>query len=307
MITENAASAIAVPAGNTYQSLRVSKMSRQNSSASSAPATTSFLSTLENDTTCIERFLKVRDLQAEQFTTSWLIKANTLFHIRCFILAYISCVLVGNWVLFTEGAKYVFYFTRLNYMAQFVYFLNAVANSATYTKTPGHYVERHRGRLRKWYKLFTWVLYETQATFHIVVPLMYWLFLSDFFFQYNPAEKWIDLSVHGLDFVFLYVDVVLNRMEFIFSHAVFVIFFALIYILWMWFGHFVIWKAQDWWPYDIFDWSEEGVYYYYIGTGFGVFLLYCSLWGLHKAKGRLRNRTGEVLFTEDNEVKGLLW
>jgi hypothetical protein len=52
-----------------------------------------------------------------------------------------------------------------------------------------------------------------EATYHLVVPLIYWGLLADNAPKPNedPFGFWIDVSVHGLEAGFILGDVFLNR------------------------------------------------------------------------------------------------
>jgi hypothetical protein len=76
-------------------------------------------------------------------------------------------------------------------------------------------------------------LYEAIVTFHIVVPLVFWALLAKDVMKNDssPFHWWKEVTVHGLDFVIVYLEVFLGRMIMCWSRMYFVILLVLAYLL----------------------------------------------------------------------------
>ncbi len=87
------------------------------------------------------------------------------------------------------------------------------------------------------WKLAYWLLYECMTTYHLVVPLVFWVLLSRPLIQSgSPLRWWTSFSLHALDLVFVYAEVFLNRarMSMRWTHCAAVLGVVVLYVFWAW-------------------------------------------------------------------------
>jgi hypothetical protein len=78
----------------------------------------------------------------------------------------------------------------------------------------------------------TYILFEVGFSFAIVVAILYWTVeYPGNFADANEAEKIVSAHVHGVTFVWMLLDLFLNRITFIYTHVVFVAIFAVLYFI----------------------------------------------------------------------------
>jgi hypothetical protein len=66
-----------------------------------------------------------------------------------------------------------------------------------------------------------WILYETLVNFHVVIPVVYWVFLSSSFISNpSPIGYWLNLFQHAFDGGFLLFEILLNRHPFVIGHLI---------------------------------------------------------------------------------------
>lgn len=181
--------------------------------------------------------MRWEEFDAERFVTGYYVKPLTLLAVRLFFVTYMSAV------IFTQAFKYHFgngnsfkYFTWLCYFSLYFYFIAASVHTAAHVLKgrPVLLLRQHRYLNR----LF-WVVYELEMTFHVLVPAIYWLLLSaDAPNPHtDPVGFWINCSVHGFEFIFMVVEVALNRNLFMPSHVVFMFIAAWAYCGYAWVWH----------------------------------------------------------------------
>jgi hypothetical protein len=70
------------------------------------------------------------------------------------------------------------------------------------------------------------------------VPLVYWTLLGkNYSFATDSAlGGWLNISVHGLDLVIIFIDFVFNRVIYVWGHLIIAIVLVLLYVLWSWIG-----------------------------------------------------------------------
>ncbi len=96
--------------------------------------------------------------------------------------------------------------------------------------------------LEKQPRLFNYIFqvhFESLVTYHIVVPVVYWALLSSNFLSssHDSQDYFRAISVHGLDFVLIYIDFALNKIPIFAKHVIFVIGIMLLYVFYTWILH----------------------------------------------------------------------
>ncbi|KAJ1979273.1 hypothetical protein H4R34_002889 [Dimargaris verticillata] len=75
-------------------------------------------------------------------------------------------------------------------------------------------------------------MYECVATFHVFVPLMYWIVLSRGFRSETPLISYCGIAPHSLNLVVVIIEEVLNRHHLHPSHAIVPLAVLLLYLAW---------------------------------------------------------------------------
>ncbi|RKP34846.1 hypothetical protein BJ085DRAFT_34343 [Dimargaris cristalligena] len=158
----------------------------------------------------------------ERWVTSNLVSPRTLLLVRVLILLFSLATTVCLFVY--EGYTFFYYFTDWSFLGLTLYFIMAVTISAVYC-WHGESVSA----LDRWLpkprplRLAYWIWYESFATFHLLVPIIYWAALSRGFKTDTPLITYCSLAPHSLDLVILIIEQTLNRMRFYPSHVVFIV------------------------------------------------------------------------------------
>jgi len=165
--------------------------------------------------------------------------------------------------------------------------------------------------LPTWFLAPAVINYQIQLTAHVIVPIIYWIFLSDELDnQGTPAAYWSSISKHGGDFVMIFIDFILNQIPVLPSHSIFMLALVWLYIFCIvscplslsFFLSFsflrsrpknqskpnqtkrkvamVVYAARDMWIYPFLDYTSSLVAVYYIGFTLAAFLLHLMWWGL---------------------------
>lgn len=79
----------------------------------------------------------------------------------------------------------------------------------------------------------------TLTVFHIVVPIVYWALLSSSFLASNPdpTQWWTDVSLHGIEFALIYVDMIFNKLQVFVTSPIIVAALILSYMFLTWIVH----------------------------------------------------------------------
>ena len=84
------------------------------------------------------------------------------------------------------------------------------------------------------------VLYHTVIHFHIIVPLVYWLFLADDLSSKTPAITWWrTVSMHAGDGVFMFAELWLNKQILYWSYLSITMIMLLLFMFESWIDHAV--------------------------------------------------------------------
>mmetsp|Transcript_3462 Transcript_3462/g.10065 ORF Transcript_3462/g.10065 Transcript_3462/m.10065 type:complete len:329 (-) Transcript_3462:574-1560(-) len=92
------------------------------------------------------------------------------------------------------------------------------------------------------------LLAATSATSSLLVPVIYWAALSD-----GSSTNISNLMKHGLNNVMVLGEVLLSRIPFVSYHFQVSLIYGTLYLIFMW----AIWlPVENYWVYDVFDWSS---------------------------------------------------
>ncbi|KAK3836295.1 MAG: hypothetical protein J3R72DRAFT_203094 [Linnemannia gamsii] len=143
-------------------------------------------------------------------------------------------------------------------------------------------------------------LYHTICTFHVIIPILYWGYLSysgearmmAVDIQLEP--KWRNYSFHGGDLILMLIEISINAMPFIPSHFLVVLGICLLYL-----GEaHVVYKVDGFWLYPFLDTNVGPIWMaIYLGVGFMIASAFASMYFLHRWRNWVitRRAAGKVL------------
>ncbi|KAJ1644035.1 hypothetical protein IWQ61_010463, partial [Dispira simplex] len=187
--------------------------------------------------------------QPDRWVTSNLVAPRTLWLVRLFLLIFAIANLVV--LLVYEKYEFFFYLTDWGFLGLTLYYLGAFAMSTNYCWTIKKYPTSLEYPVNYWgyrvhwgWQWFYWIWYESVATFHILIPLVYWPFLSMGFQSSTPLSTYCSIAPHAFTVIMLAIEEVLNRHRLQLSHVVFVLcilllYLVLTYIIFAIHGHYV--------------------------------------------------------------------
>ncbi|RIB20481.1 hypothetical protein C2G38_2179163 [Gigaspora rosea] len=217
---------------------------------------------------------------------SWFVSSRTLKIYRLVVAIYSWIIVIGQ--LLDYGLRehslapygiqnnlecYLCYFTNLSYIGQTIYFTAALLYSIRSNSLE---------KFSKLHNFLFWILYHTVVHYHFFIVVVYWSLLSSSFIQANNPWYiwWLNVSVHGIEFVTMLIELFLNRQimkkSFIFITIPIIILFML--------ETFFIYDTHRFWVYNFLNWysgSPEDVTLRYIG--FTIFFIACYfvVYGFH--------------------------
>ncbi|CEP09458.1 hypothetical protein [Parasitella parasitica] len=95
-------------------------------------------------------------------------------------------------------------------------------------------------------------LYSTVITFNIVTPVVYWAILAKGMAATNTVGTWLNVSVHGVSFFLMIIDVLLNRMKISVRMVIFPLVTMICYMLFA----FIVYAVQGIWIYPFLNWQQ---------------------------------------------------
>ncbi|CAG8473359.1 21220_t:CDS:2 [Dentiscutata erythropus] len=228
---------------------------------------------------------------------SWFVSPKILKIFRLVVAIYSWIILIGELLDYAlrehflaqygfenDAECFLCYFTILSYIGQTVYF-----TAAAFYSIRSNSLEK----FSKLHNFLFWILYHTVVHYHVLIVFVYWTLLSSTFIQENNPWYiwWLSVSVHGLEFVTMLIELFLNRQVMKISFIFITIFIQVLYML----ETFLIYYTHGFWIYDFLDWhsgSPAAVSLRYIG--FLIFFIVCFflVYGLHTLRdyiGRKHN------------------
>lgn len=238
--------------------------------------------------TNVAYWLQYDRLPADAMVTSHSFQPSTLLIYRLVAAVYCAAVLLVDLFGKTHKTplKWPFYLTHLSLLALTLYFWVMSWKTYVFRRDPTRYRSRHVScqRTRTW-RSVAWVAYSTVCCWHILVPIIYWSFLSGR--QLAPLQRWVDISVHGVTSVLLCIDVAMTCVPIPFRHGAFVAVFGVVYIGWMLLATmlFVDDKGRPLYVYKIFRPGKDLTFIgLYAATTVLYFASFFSVWWIHRWK-----------------------
>ncbi|KAF9148679.1 hypothetical protein BG015_009564 [Linnemannia schmuckeri] len=247
--------------------------------------------------------------------STWL-WTGALFLIRCMMFLYAASVLLAD-IILTERPRYEFcYLTQLSYLGLTSYLgtvswhtlsewrrergLRATKTSSSYSSTGD---DKEAGAVavedmmaartttierQHWFLTdMNFFLYHTICTFHVIVPLLFWGYLSvqgearTMAVEMSVNSLWRNYSFHGGDLILVLLEISINSMPFIPSHIVIVFFICLLYLAEAHLVHYV----DGFWIYPFLDTSVGPIWAaMYLGVGFVIAVAFGAMYFLHRGR-----------------------
>ncbi|KXS22490.1 hypothetical protein M427DRAFT_50803 [Gonapodya prolifera JEL478] len=222
--------------------------------------------------------------------SSFIVPTSVLLCVRVLFLLYGIIVHVYTWVQASRSPlgfwSWAQYFTDMTYFGLIVYFGVISFHTLIYFRGVENWT------LDKWhwgFNLALWYLYESAVAFHPVVVAVFWTVLAPSVWS-SQAAYWNNLSKHGLELLFIYVDVILNRWDHLmFTHIPLILVIVLLWMFWSW-----IFTATHpgMWTYPFMDYHKTSNVVYYLALPVAFVISFIVGKYLHLAKERLATKLG---------------
>ncbi|KAF9562830.1 hypothetical protein EC968_005091 [Mortierella alpina] len=268
--------------------------------------------------------------------SSWT-STGWLFFIRFILFLYTFTVLVADLIM-TDRPRYAFcYLTQLSYLGLTSYLgtvswhtlsewrreraVRAASSKIIGKKSPAQMEEgvgaegmttlamTRTTTIERQHWLLTDMnifLYHTICTFHIIVPLMYWGYLSYegdarvMAVEISSESLWRNYSFHGGDLIVVLIEIAINTMPFIPTHLTIVFAICLLYL-----GEaHLVHHVDGFWIYPFLDTSGSLIWMaLYIGVALAITLAFIVMYYVHRIRDRYRIR-GQILTipTEKDQI-----
>eukprot|EP01113_Clastostelium_recurvatum_P021792 TRINITY_DN2586_c0_g1_i4.p1 TRINITY_DN2586_c0_g1~~TRINITY_DN2586_c0_g1_i4.p1 ORF type:complete len:291 (-),score=40.08 TRINITY_DN2586_c0_g1_i4:46-885(-) len=201
-----------------------------------------------------------------------------------FVYRVLSCVFLGFVKVYDvsldANAEENRFFTILNFMLLIIYYILLVIASIRVKSwrledNNGHYESVCNWRLTLDHKFSLLckiinILYEILVCCTIGIVIVYWILLYHPGTYLSPPDMFINVTVHGLNALFMLMDLFLSRAKIYPGHVFYPIIWMSIYtcMAWTYYG------VEQEWIYPFLNWSLKFSVLYYAGLFAGFILLY---------------------------------
>lgn len=253
----------------------------------------------------------------ESIVTSYFVSPVVLILYRVIFLAFAIFILCSDFVVSRHviGAGQM-YFTVMSYEFLIIHFglclimsfiLKSWQFSRNYSKeeslSSSDLMIQTNGKL-VWFAKVTVLISEIITCNVAVVVLVYWLLLSDP--QPNAFQTFVNLSVHGLNWPLIWIDMALNKIRFHKGHIVYEIILLFFYMCFA----FVFHASYNVWIYSFLDYYNSAkAAVYYIGVFIGFVIIYFIALGWTRLRDYIGKRmeadkTRDIPMTQTVVVTG---
>jgi len=234
--------------------------------------------------------MKRPDLAYSYFVPVWALSTY-----RALVAMYVIAVAWYEWAIDEHWnmGDYFHYFTNINYSLLIIYFTTVallVPVRRWIFKDPTYW---EQDIVLNPVEKVIWFLLEIIAPAAFFLDIVYWVFL------FSGTDLFYTITAHAMNSLFLIVELILDRSEFVWIHGSFVVVFGILYMFFMW----IYYAAYGVWIYAFLDWYDTlaPVYYIFLPC-FGLFLFVCSK-GLILLRDKLAKRHGTYKKTSDDNVE----
>eukprot|EP01084_Bolivina_argentea_P124283 220228_1 len=142
----------------------------------------------------------------------------------------------------------------------------------------------------KWFNYYrglTWIVFQCECSLSLLVDITVWCVLAPMSGDYNQFLNPISVSMHILNAVFMFTDLLLNDVPIHFHFGMLAVAPSLIYSIFSWIYYDFSYK----WDYFFMDTSKNINAIWQIGLFTMHFLTWCFVWKLAQCKARRRKHT----------------
>ncbi|KAI9340750.1 hypothetical protein BD770DRAFT_476527 [Pilaira anomala] len=207
---------------------------------------------LERSNNKFIRWFGFDQFEPERAVSSYWVSSKTFFVIRLILALYSFIVLwvnIGVSAHEGRGQNIFAFFTNLTFVGLHAYLITATVHHFRYlrSKNVNSFFNQHA--VLNYLYVY---LYCTVITFNIVTPVVYWALLAGGSEETTPRSVWLNVSVHGVSFFLMIIDVIFNRMKIPIRMIMFVLVTVVIYMCLA----FVVYATQGFWVYPFLEWDQ---------------------------------------------------
>jgi hypothetical protein len=171
--------------------------------------------------TLLQRIFKYHTMQTDDFVQSYFFPRWLTAILRILMGAYAFVVVVVSLSRDLDNGFWFAFFTCLNYLSLTIYFwVSSVLSVLVLWKKNSSIVI---GKIPWIFRYLLWIQYHLLVTYHLVIVIVYWVLLSRPFLSNPPPSAGIytNVSMHGLDVVFMWIEMVSNRHDFVLGNLIY--------------------------------------------------------------------------------------
>ncbi|MCO5612639.1 hypothetical protein L7F22_066908 [Adiantum nelumboides] len=127
------------------------------------------------------------------------------------------------------------------------------------------------------------IIFQSVAGAAVLTDAVYWLGLFPFMKDLPRSYDFLEINLHGMNVVFILVDMMLNRMSFPWYRGAYFTLWTAVYVLFQWSVHAL---GVQWWPYPFLDPTQKYAPIWYLVLCGAHVVCYGLMWGLASLKHR---------------------
>ncbi|XP_052205911.1 uncharacterized protein LOC127810449 [Diospyros lotus] len=116
------------------------------------------------------------------------------------------------------------------------------------------------------------IIYQMCAGAVMLTDMVFWFIIYPFLTSDTYRLKFMDVTMHSLNAVFLLGDVILNSLRFPFFRIAYFILWTAVFVIFQWILHACV---SMWWPYSFLDLSSPYAPLWYLAVGILHLPCYC--------------------------------
>ncbi|KAI3631291.1 hypothetical protein MIR68_010781 [Amoeboaphelidium protococcarum] len=230
-------------------------------------------------------------IHRERIATSYFLKDYKQIIVRSILAIYSTIIIINSLISEWNQSYWFAYFTHLSYLGLFIYLWLANVLSIRYHLNP----DKYRNQKTKWIDVVCTIAYSITFTYHLVVPIVYWALLSKAFnwSTSTDEERWLSVSVHGFDFLLVFLDFMLcNSIVYYWGQVVFMVFFLILYLIYSFLSPYFWAYTSYGYPYFFVDPTRGLNWVIIVGVTAFVILMWSLSFFLHYGRSKLAHLLG---------------
>ncbi|CAO3610092.1 unnamed protein product [Mucor fragilis] len=187
----------------------------------------------------------------ERAVTSYWVSSKTFFIVRFIVTLYSTVVFwtyLGLLASFADVKGFFSAFTTLTFIGLHAYLVTACVHHFRYLRHKNVDFLLNQPSVLNYLFLY---LYATIVTYNILTPVVFWSILNSANDGVPAVVMWINVSVHGVSFFMMLIDVIFNRIKIPIRLVLFVFFTVVFYM----FLSFIIFASTGTWTYPFLNWA----------------------------------------------------